>query len=353
VNTRLSLTLLFFFIGVPLNIRNRSKMTPCPIANAFDHSILIAGSQCPFCTSSPAGSSSTASNLPQESLSSRSQYTPVTAGTVAALRQTVGQGNAARAKAVASARASNLALGSQLPTVYKFAVRVAHASYEGDPPMTKWTVWAEGWTVAITHNSATSFYTLKDTLRSQGQSQFIPYFNAMTQPQGYGHWTLAANHLEAKSPAPQLWCTWEGEYTIQDIIALQDFKLAKGVTTYPVTLLWYPKMQDPDSFTVCSDACAFGDASLLPARGSSPTFTELSPLPEPLELTTAVGPPAAPASPPPTKKQVKNNAKGTHKRQISEAVPRTEREVARVPQEVAKPVDVRKSTRLRKPKSRS
>jgi hypothetical protein len=171
------------------------------------------------------------------------------------------------------------------------------------------------------------------TLRSQGQSQFIPYFNAMTQPQGYGHWTLATNHLHPKSPAPQLWCTWEGEYIIQDIIALQDFKLAKGVTTYPVTLLWYPKMQDPDSFTISSDAYAFGDASLLPARGSSPTFTELSSLPEPLDSITAVGPTTvpAPAPPAPTKKQAKGKAKGPHKRQISEAIPRTEREIARVP----------------------
>jgi hypothetical protein len=281
------------------------------------------------------------------------KYTPVTAGTVAALRQTVGQGNAARAKAIASARASNLALGPQLPTVYKFAVRVAHASYEGDPPMTKWTVWAEGWTVAINHNSTTSFSNLKNTLRNQGQSQFIPYFNAMTQPQGYGHWTLAANHLDPKSPAPQLWCTWDAEYTIQDIIALQDFKLAKGVTTYPVTLLWYPKMEDPDSFTVSSDAYAFGDADLLPARGSSPTFTELSSLPEPLELIKAAGPTAVPAPPAPTKKQAKDKAKGPHKRQISEAIPRAEREDARVPQEAAKAVNdgLRKSARPRKPKT--
>jgi hypothetical protein len=50
-----------------------------------------------------------------------------------------------------------------------------------------------------------------------------------------------------------------------EITALQNFKLAKGVTTYPVTLLWYPKMQDPDSLTVSPDAYAFGDASLLPA----------------------------------------------------------------------------------------
>ena len=101
----------------------------------------------------------------------------------------------------------------------------------------------------------------------------------MTRPQEYGHWTLAINHLDPKSPAPQLWCTWEAEYTIQDIIALQDFKLAKGVTTYPVTLLWYPKMQDPDSFTVSSDAYAFGDASLPAARR-----LRSESLPEPLEL---------------------------------------------------------------------
>jgi hypothetical protein len=169
---------------------------------------------------------------------------------------------------------------------------------------------------------------------------------------------LATNHLDAKSPAPQLWCTWEGEYTIQDIIALQDSKLAKGVTTYPVTLLWYPKMQDPDTFTVGSDAYAFGDASLLPARGSSPTFIELSPLPEPLESITATGPTAVPTPPAPTKKQAKkqakSKAKGPHKRQISEAIPRAERGVARAPQEAAaKAVDdgLRKSTR--KPKSRS
>ena len=127
----------------------------------------------------------------------------MTAGTVAVLRQTVGQGNAACARAVASARASNLALGPQFPTVYKFAVRVAHASYESDLLMAKWTVWAEGWIIAITHSSATSFYIFKD----KGQSQFILYFNAMTRPQGYGHWTLATSHLDTKSPAPQLWCT--------------------------------------------------------------------------------------------------------------------------------------------------
>ena len=48
--------------------------------------------------------------------------------------------------------------------------------------------------------------------------------------------------------------------------------------------------------------------------------------------------------------------KGAHKRQISEAIPRAEREVARVPQEVVAEAvgdGLRKSVRPRKPKSRS
>jgi hypothetical protein len=52
---------------------------------------------------------------------------------------------------------------------------------------------------------------------------------------------------------PQLWYTWANEYTIREIVLLQDYKLAKGMTTYPVTLLLYPNMRDPDSYTVTSE----------------------------------------------------------------------------------------------------
>jgi len=57
-----------------------------------------------------------------------------------------------------------------------------------------------------------------------------------------------------------------------------------------------------------------------------------------LELNTAVGPTEVPAPPAPTRKKAKSKAKGPHKRQISEAVPRAKRELARVPQKVAKAV---------------
>jgi hypothetical protein len=152
------------------------------------------------------------------------------------------------------------------------------------------------------------------------------------------------------------------EFTIQDIIALQDFKLAKGVTTYPVTLLWYPRMRDPnpDHWSIASDLYPFADASLLPARGSSPTRIELSSLPDdPLALESNSN--ARPDPPPaPTKKQAKGKAKGPHKRQISEAIPRAEREVTRAPvtqeapeeEALEAPEATRKSVRARKPKSR-
>ena len=95
-------------------------------------------------------------------------------------------------------------------------------------------------------------------------------------------------------------------------ITTSSVTLERRLRKYPVTLLWYPKLQDPDSFIISSNSYAFCDASLLPARGSSPTFTELSSLPEPLDSITAVGPTAVPAPAPlaPTKSRPKAG-KGT------------------------------------------
>ena len=101
------------------------------IAITFNHSFLIEGSFYLFCNSSLAGSSFTANNIIPSS-----QYIS-TAGTVAALHQTVDYGNAARGKAIAIACISNFALGPQFPNVYKFAIRVAHVSYAGNPPIIK------------------------------------------------------------------------------------------------------------------------------------------------------------------------------------------------------------------------
>jgi hypothetical protein len=72
---------------------------------------------------------------------------------------------------------------------------------------------------------------------------------------------------------------------------------------------------------------------------------------DPLDIASAERPNAPLA---PTKKQAKGKGKGPHKRQISEAIPRAEREVIRAPvtAQEATQAETRKSTRPRKPKSR-
>src|SRR2546423_4496284 len=129
---------------------------PCPVAPVLDHFPLSANSTCPFChqlahvnvdESSASTASTSSSNLVQQPLGA--QYTPVTHNTVATLRQTVESARVARARAVTEPRTSN---PSPTPIIYKFAVRVAHASYSNDTdrmPQATWTVWNGSWTVAI------------------------------------------------------------------------------------------------------------------------------------------------------------------------------------------------------------
>ena len=60
---------------------------------------------------------------------------------------------------------------------------------------------------------------------------------------------------------PQIWCTWEGAYYIQDAVKIQNYSSAltgasdkaKCIPTYPVTLLWYPRIRkDSDGLSLSS-----------------------------------------------------------------------------------------------------
>jgi len=64
---------------------------------------------------------------------------------------------------------------------------------------------------------------------------------------------------------------WPGEVTIQDIINMQDYKLAKTATSYPITLVWYP-VNKRRTFSVSSWGIPLGDDNILATgRGSSPS----------------------------------------------------------------------------------
>jgi hypothetical protein len=243
-------------------------------------------------------------------------------------------------------------------------------------------VFTDGWFVAINNNTPVTFEQLKETFRAQGQAQYIDYLSNITKPEGHGHWTLSTNHLAPNHPAPQIWCTWEGAYCIQDAMKIQDYSSAltgangkaKSIPTYPVTLLWYPRiMKDSDEFGLGSWRWAVAEESLLPARGSSPGFQRYPSISE-------AGREEIPRSPEPHNPAAKGKGKGkgkekekvAHKRHISEAIPRNERDNGGLSRPEAAPArtqestqegteaagheagqeGARKSGRARKPKSR-
>src|SRR3954453_1621628 len=99
---------------------------------------------------------------------------------------------------------------------------------------------------------------------------------------------------------------------------------ARSIPTYPVTLLWYPRIRkDSDGLSLSSWRWAVAEESLLPARGSSPGFQRHPSISEAGSEEIARPPelrnPAAEG-------EDKEKEKVAHKRQISEAIPRNERD---------------------------
>jgi hypothetical protein len=118
-------------------------------------------------------------------------------------------------------------------------------------------------------------------------------------------------------------------------------KARAGIPTYPVTLLWYLRIrQDSDSWSLSSFSCAIAEESLLPAKGSSPGFQRyLSP---PRGSYSRGG--SASGSPPPRgllHQRQNGKAKEAHKGQISQAIPRNERDNGELSRPEAAPASSR------------
>jgi flagellar biosynthesis/type III secretory pathway protein FliH len=157
---------------------------------------------------------------------------------------------------------------------------------------------------------------------------------------------------------------------------------AKGIPTYPVTLLWYPRIRrDSDPHSVGSWTIAIAQNTLLPARGSSPEYQRYTSISE-AEWEEIARPAASTGLPESVNPALNSKGKGkekekvAHKRQISEAIPRNERDNGGLSRPQAAPArtqegtqegtqggtqaagqegtqkGTRKSVRARKPKSR-
>src|SRR5437764_6869047 len=106
--------------------------------------------------------------------------------------------------------------------------------------------------------------------------------------------------------------------------------------------------QNPSGFRfveLSSFSWAVAEKSLLPAKGSSPGFQRYSPPPECPTAAAAAPPEAPPAPPAPVKTATKGKAKETHKRQISQAIPRNERDNGELPRPKAAPANSRSAQR--------
>ena len=143
---------------------------------------------------------------------------------------------------------------------------------------------------------------------------------------------------------PNLITLWPGQFRVQNIISLINWRLDKGV--YPAKLLFYPnlpgKKDDSDKISFRSSSVAYGDDSII-TRGRERGWREPKPptrrqrLNRSRTLMTCLRKHQLTAS----------SAKGSlYKRTISAAIPSTEEDVA---------VDdgLRKSARPRKPKTRN
>jgi hypothetical protein len=203
---------------------------------------------------------------------------------------------------------------------------------------------------------------MKDTFRQQLQAQRPPYFAVITAPKGHGHWTLASNHLSAASTnsQPNLISPWPGEFRIQDVINFTHWRGDKQ--QYNATLLFYPSLPDGeiDKYSRRSSSVAFGDDSIIPSgrpesrflpmapRTPSPTFEPFTDVDNPQSTDKRKG-----KGKDKDKGKGKGKGKTLHKRQISEAIPSTERDEQAVTRADTSKEETRVGLRPRKPKSRS
>jgi len=134
---------------------------------------------------------------------------------------------------------------------------------------------------------------------------------------------------------PNLITLWPGQFRVQNIISLINWRLDKGV--YPAKLLFYPnlpgKKDDSDKIRCRRSSVAYGNPQAVNEAGPKP------PTPSPtFELFMDLDdvPPQALID------SVKHKGKGLHKRTISAAIPSTE--------DVAVDDGLRKSARPRRPK---
>jgi hypothetical protein len=262
---------------------------------------------------------------------SQAQFTPV----AQTLRQTIGQVHPHR-----TANPASTATPAKVVET-KFQVRIAHGSHETATKTLTWQVYPDTWSVRVNNAIATTWFDFIWGFKSSGYNLQLSHINALLDINGDGKWAVTTNWLDKKNPIPRYWQPWSGARLISDALKDTDYpalsKTAGPRQCYEVTLLWCPEQSRRLSISSLESFSSVRDLLAPQAppgvAGPPPAMPETLAPPEvagpPPAMPEMVAPPAAAITEDPPTARPKPAANTAHKRQISEAIPRNERPIAR------------------------
>jgi hypothetical protein len=175
-------------------------------------------------------------------------------------------------------------------------------------------IFPERWTCAIEHGTPLMDYELERRLLSAGRDTDVDHAHD-TMYIYDGDWKFAKNFLTPKVMTPILWRIWRNRMNIEDLVAYQDYRVAKG-HPHPISLIWYPRKKEPST-----------PSPLVAPTDSVSNINTTVEAPVPLDLAASGA--------------VSNTlATAQHKRMISDAIPSTERPNGSEQVEEAEPGDI-------------
>ena len=330
------------------------------------HQYITSGKPCAVCSWVPyhlpsdARESSPAVPPAPVTAVSQAQFTPV----AQTLRQTIGQVHPHRTANPASTTTPLKVVET------KFQVRIAHGTHETAIKTLAWQVYPDTWSARFNNATATTWYEFIWKLKSSGYDLQLRHIDALLNTSGDGKWAVSTNWLDKKNPIPRYWQPWSETRLILDALKDTDYpapsKTAGPRQCYEVTLLWCPEQSRRHSILSISSLESFPSVGDLLTPRAPPEVAGPPPA-----VPETVAPPAAAITEAPPVARPKPAANTAHKRQISEAMPRNERPIARQarpePAEedtredrqrgaeggAAAGTAIRRSGRSRKPKQRS
>jgi hypothetical protein len=223
-------------------------MVLCNAKAWFSHDQLPQGEVCPYCPSTAPAPTPTPSLVvpPAPATVTSIVSAPAAIPTATATSTIIPTAQYSTNPIIAVKKSRAIAIARTrapppLPAKILLALKVVHAITDNDSDPPSFRHFIEGWNCGIIPTKTFSTRSLTAYLLADARVVPIPTsnWNEAVFPLGEGQWRLATNEVFRTKPNPQIIRAWPGEMTIQEIIDLQEYRLEKKATAYPMTLIWY------------------------------------------------------------------------------------------------------------------